>query len=51
MLKSDYQVEKASEETKQAMRDRCYEQGHDYENCMSSMFSIYQKCKWCGDMR
>lgn len=51
MLKSDYTVSKASEETLDAMRDRCHEQGHDYENCMSVTFRVYQSCKWCGESR
>lgn len=48
MLKSDYDVWTASPETLEAMRDRCHEQGHEFENCCSSMFQIYQSCKWCG---
>jgi hypothetical protein len=51
MLKTDYRYENASEETLEAMRDRCHEQGHDYENCASMMFAIYQRCKWCGQTR
>jgi hypothetical protein len=34
-----------------AMRARCEEQGHEYENCCSQMFHIYQQCKWCGERR
>lgn len=34
-----------------AMRGRCEEQGHDFENCCSMMFQIYQQCKWCGARR
>lgn len=34
-----------------AMRARCEEQGHDYENCCSSLFQIYERCKWCGEKR
>jgi hypothetical protein len=34
-----------------AMLERCAEQGHDYENCCSLMFRIYQRCKWCGEER
>ncbi len=33
------------------MRKRCDEQGHQYENCCSAMFRIYQRCKWCGEER
>jgi hypothetical protein len=38
-------------EVKEAMLERCDEQGHDYENCCSPMFQIYQSCKWCGQVR
>ncbi len=51
MLKTDYSVEKASTETREAMADRCHEEGHNYDNCMSVMFRVYQKCKWCGAER
>jgi len=51
MLKSDYNVDKASAETVDAMRDRCYEQGHDWDNCCSVFFRVYQRCKWCGEER
>jgi hypothetical protein len=51
MMKSDYDVSRASAETRDAMQDRCAEQGHQYENCCSAMFQIYQRCKWCGDSR
>ena len=34
-----------------AMRERCESQGHDYENCCSFTFRIYQRCKWCGEER
>lgn len=51
MMKSDYTVESASEETRAAMRDRCEETSHEWENCCSFMFSVYQRCKWCGEER
>jgi hypothetical protein len=51
MLKSDYSYTKADEETLDAMRDRCHEQGHDFENCCSAFLSVYQRCKWCGETR
>jgi hypothetical protein len=38
-------------EVKEAMRERCEEQGHDYENCCSVTFRVYQRCKWCGEER
>jgi hypothetical protein len=34
-----------------AMRCRCEEQGHEWENCCSGAFSIYVACKWCGETR
>ena len=49
MLKSDFDFNKASPETRQAMSDRCYSQGHEWENCCSAFFQIYMKCKWCGE--
>jgi hypothetical protein len=36
-------------EVKEAMKERCEEQGHDYENCCSVFFRVYMKCKWCGE--
>ncbi len=36
------------DDIQEAMQERCEEQGHDYENCCSAMFRIYQRCKWCG---
>lgn len=38
-------------EVVEAMRERCEEQGHDWVNCCSVMFQIYQRCKWCGERR
>jgi len=38
-------------DVKLAMRARCEEQGHEYENCCSATFRIYQQCKWCGEQR
>ncbi len=35
----------------EAMAYRCEEQGHDYENCCSVTFRVYQRCKWCGENR
>lgn len=35
----------------EAMKERCEEQGHDYENCCSFTFHVYQKCKWCDAER
>ena len=39
------------DEVQKAMEERCDEQGHDYENCLSAMFQYYQRCKWCGEKR
>jgi hypothetical protein len=35
----------------EAMKERCEEQGHDYENYCSITFRVYQCCKWCGEER
>lgn len=35
----------------EAMKERCEEQGHDWENCCSAMFRIYLRCKWCREER
>ncbi len=52
MMKSDYSVERASEETREAMRDRCEEEGgHSWRNCCSAFFQVYERCKWCGEER
>lgn len=51
MMNSDYDVASASKETREAMADRCAEQGHDFENCCSMLFRVYQKCRWCGAER
>ena len=51
MLKSDYDYRRASEETLEAMRDRCEEQGHEFDNCCSMFLQVYQRCKWCGETR
>ncbi len=50
-LKITYSYEKASAEVLDAMRDRCHEQGHDYENCCSIFLRVYQQCRWCGEER
>jgi hypothetical protein len=38
-------------DVKLAQQARCEEQGHDWENCCSVLFQIYQACKWCGATR
>lgn len=38
-------------EVREAMRERCDEQGHDFENCCSAWLEVYQRCKWCGQRR
>ena len=37
-----------SETTKEATQKRCESQGHEWENCCSILFEVYQRCKWCG---
>jgi len=34
-----------------AMRGRCEEQDHQWENCMTPFYAVYQECKWCGERR
>lgn len=35
-----------------AMRARCEEQGHEWENAASFMpLRVYQVCKWCDERR
>lgn len=49
MLKSDYDVDRASEETREAMADRCQAEGHDMYPAHSELEPrVYMKCKWCG---
>lgn len=37
-------------EVQEAMKERCLETEHDFENCCSALFQIYKKCKWCGQI-
>ena len=41
----------SKEPVRRAMSLRCEEAGHDWENCCSIMFQVYQECKWCGERR
>jgi hypothetical protein len=35
-----------------AMRARCEEQGHEWENGATFLpLSVFQLCKWCGERR
>jgi hypothetical protein len=47
----DYAALLNDEKVQQAMRFRCEEERHDFENCMSFTFQVYQQCKWCGARR
>ena len=38
-------------DVQEAMRYRCEEEHHDYENCCSAFLHVYQECKWCGARR
>jgi hypothetical protein len=39
-------------EVQLAMRGRCEEQGHDWENGASFLpLRVYRFCKWCGERR
>ena len=33
---------------KEAMRIRCQEQGHSWQNACSPTFQVYKVCDWCG---
>lgn len=44
----EYEALMSKEPVREAMKFRCEESGHDYENCCSWNFQIYQECKWCG---
>lgn len=51
MKRSDWdEFEKVQDkpDVRLSMRARCEEQGHEWENCCSFMFRVYQACKWCG---
>jgi hypothetical protein len=36
-------------ETRQTHAARCEEQGHQWDDCMTSYFVVYQQCRWCGE--
>lgn len=38
-------------DAQRAMALRCEEDGHNWENCMSATFQLYQACKWCGEVK
>jgi len=40
-----------TDEERRQQAKRCEEQGHDWENCCSVLFRIYQRCKYCGAER
>lgn len=47
----EYDALMSDEKVRQAMRFRCEEGDHDFENCCSPFLHIYQECKWCGERR
>lgn len=47
----EYQKLMSDDKVRQAMQLRCEEERHDFENCCSMMFHVYQECKWCGERR
>ncbi len=51
MLVTTYRWDQASAETLEAMHDRCHEDHHCFENCMSATFQIFMRCKWCGEIK
>jgi hypothetical protein len=38
-------------QVQEMMEHRCEEQGHQYDNCCSVTFQVYQSCRWCGARR
>ena len=55
-----FQVEDRLEQIKQALRSptvqdamrfRCEETSHDWENGLTVMFQVIQVCKWCQSRR
>lgn len=47
----EYEAVLSKHDAVRAMRLRCDEAGHDWENCCSWDFRVYQECKWCGERR
>jgi hypothetical protein len=47
---AEFERIKHTSDVQLAMRARCEEQGHEWENCASiPVFAVYQACKWCGE--
>lgn len=38
-------------EVQEAMRLRCEETEHAWENACTAFLQVYQVCKWCGERR
>ena len=38
-------------DVQEAMKLRCEEERHEWDNCCSMLMQIYQQCKWCGERR
>lgn len=47
------QIEKAlnNPDVLLAMKGRCEEQGHEWENGCDPMFRLSHQCKWCGETK
>ncbi len=45
----EFERVKQAPDVQLAMRARCKEQSHDFENCCSMTMRLYQACKWCGE--
>jgi hypothetical protein len=41
--------QRIKEEIIKAMKERCIEQGHEWENGCTVFFEIVKICKWCGE--
>lgn len=51
ILRLQRKLQEAKNEFKQLQAERCEAQGHDFENCMTVLFQVYQQCKYCGVRR
>ena len=41
----------ARADVREAMRIRCDESNHEYENGCTAFLQVVKICKWCGDRR
>lgn len=41
----------AKPDVREAMRMRCEQDRHDWENGMTPLFQVIRICSWCGERR